>query len=78
MGAGSSQKTSLPEFRQYEGDSGVPGGQLSLDLIAVQNQDFPDSKVSIADLKPSNDHDFQCRGTKPLKNGYLTCGCYAA
>ena len=32
---GSYQKTNLPEFRQYEGDSGVPGGQLTLDLIAA-------------------------------------------
>ena len=73
---GSSQKTSLPEFRQYKGDSGVPGGQLPLDLIASHNQAFPDQNVSITDLKTNNDPNFQCRGTGPLKNGYLICGCF--
>ena len=32
--------------------------------------------MSLADLKPNSDPDFQCRGTVPLKNGFLTCGCY--
>ena len=67
--------SSPPEYREYEGDS-VPGGQLTLDLVASHNIDFPDSKVSLSDLKPNTDPDFQCRGKVPLKNGFLTCGCY--
>ena len=47
-----------------------------MDLIAAHNNDFPGSKVSLADLKPNNDPDFQCKGTEPLKNGFLTCGCH--
>ena len=74
-GGGSTQGTGSPEYRQYEGDT-VPGGQLTLDLIAAHNNDFPDSKVSLSDLKPNNDPDFQCKGTEPLKNGFLTCGCH--
>ena len=74
-GGNSTQGASSPEFREYEGDS-VPGGQLTLDLIAAHNTDFPDSKVSLSDLKPNTDPDFQCKGTVPLKNGFLTCGCY--
>ena len=67
--------SSPPEYREYEGDS-VPGGQLTLDLIAAHNIDFPNNKVSLSDLKPNTDPDFQCKGTVPLKNGFLTCGCY--
>ena len=74
-GGSSAQGASSPEYREYEGDS-VPGGQLTLDLIAAHNIDFPDSKVSLTDLKPNTDPDFQCKGTLPLKNGFLTCGCY--
>ena len=32
--------------------------------------------MSIADLKPNSDPDFQCMCTVPLKNGYLTYVCY--
>ena len=67
-GGGSTQGTGSPEYKQYEGDT-VPGGQLTLDLIAAHNNDFPGSKVSLADLKPNNDPDFQCKGTEPLKMG---------
>ena len=74
-GASSAQGASSPEYREYEGDS-VPGGQLTLDLIAAHNIDFPDSKVSLTDLKPNTDPDFQCKGTVSLKNGFLTCGCH--
>ena len=63
---GSSQETGSPGYKQYEGDT-VPGGQLTLDLIATHNQYFPDSKVSLADLKPNIDPDFLCKGTEPLK-----------
>ena len=38
--------------------------------------DFPNNKVSLSDLKPSTDPDFKCRGSLPLKNGILTCGCF--
>ena len=62
--------------QQYELYEGVPGGQLTLDLVASHNQDNPKSQVSPGDLKPSADPDFQCRGTVPLKNGILTCGCF--
>ena len=54
----------------------MPGGQLTMDLIAAHNQDNPSNQVSLADLKPNSDPDFQCRGTVALKNGILTCGCY--
>ena len=47
-----------------------------MDLIAAHHQDYPSNKVSLADLKPNSDPDFQCRGTVHLKNGFLTCGCY--
>ena len=32
-------------------------------------------QVSHRDLLPSEDPDHVCRGTVPLKNGRLTCGC---
>ena len=64
-----------PEFREYGSDT-VQGGQLTLDLVAAHNIDFPSNKVSLSDLKPSTDPEFQCKGTVPLKNGILTCGCY--
>ena len=51
--------------RQYEQYEGVPGGQLTLDLVASHNYDNPKSQVSLGDLKPSTDPDFQCRGTIP-------------
>ena len=56
-GGNSTQGASSPELREYEGDA-VPGGQLTLDLIAVHNIKFPDSKVSVSDLKPNTDPDF--------------------
>ena len=73
---GSEVLGSNPEYRQYGEDIGVPGGQLTLDLIAAHNQDFLNKKVSLADLKPNSDPDLQCRGSAPLKNGFLTCGCF--
>ena len=61
--------------RQYEYEyKGVPGGQLTLDLIASQNQDNPNSQVSPGDLKPFSDPDFQCRGTLVLKIAFLHVG----
>ena len=47
-----------------------------MDLIAAHNIDLPDSKVSLSDIKPSTEPDFQFKGTEPLKYGFLTCGCY--
>ena len=32
--------------------------------------------MSPGDLKPVNDSEHVCRGTLPLKNGMLTCGCF--
>ena len=32
--------------------------------------------MSLSDLKLSTDPEFQCKGTVPLKNGVLTCGCH--
>ena len=67
----STQSTSFaPEYIEE-----APGGQLTLDLLAVHNSES-DVKVKLSDLKPSKDPDFVCRGTLPLKNGFLTCGCY--
>jgi hypothetical protein len=67
--------TGGPEFREYTSDT-VQGGQLTLDLIAAHNIDFPHDKVSLSDLKPSTDPEFKCKGTLPFKNGILTCGCF--
>ena len=64
------------EFKQYSESDAVQGGQVTLDLLAVHNVYFPNNKVSLSDLKPSTDPEFKCRGTVPLKNGILTCGCY--
>ena len=47
-----------------------------MDLIAAQNQDNRINKVSLADLKPSSDPDFQCRGNVDWKNWIFTCGYY--
>ena len=44
--------------------------------MAAHNVNFPNNKVSLSDLKPSTDPEFKCKGTVPLKNGILTCGCY--
>ena len=64
-----------PEFREYGSDT-VQGGQLTLDLVAAHNIDFPNNMVSLSDLKPSTDPEFKCKGTVPLKNGISTCGCF--
>ena len=32
-----------PGYRQYGEDTEVPGGKITLDLIAVHNQDFPNN-----------------------------------
>ena len=56
-GGNSTQGASSPEFREYEGDS-VPGGQLTLDLIAAHNIDLPDSTVSLSDIKPNTETNF--------------------
>ena len=36
-----------PEFREYSESDSVQGGQLTLDLVAVHNVDFPNNKVSL-------------------------------
>ena len=46
-------------------------------LIASHNLMYPGTQVSPGDLKPSNEPDHVCRGTLPLKNGMLMCGCHA-
>ena len=68
--------SSSQEYKQFGEYIGVTGGQLTMDLLAAHNQDNPSNQVSLADLKPNSDPDFQCRGTVALKNGILTCGCY--
>ena len=65
-----------PEFIEYSESDTVQGGQLSLNLVAAHNVDYPNNKVSLSDLKPSTDPEFKCKGTVPLKNGLLTCVCY--
>ena len=59
-----------PEFREYASDT-VQGGQLTLDLIAAHNIDFPHDNVSLSDLKPSTDPELKCKGTMPLKKRYF-------
>jgi hypothetical protein len=41
--SGAGVLSSSLEYRQYGEDLGVPGGQLTLDLIAAHNQDFSKS-----------------------------------
>ena len=53
----------------------VAGGQLTMDLMASHNQSCPSNQVSPSDLLPSLDPDHVCRGSIPLKNGMLSCGC---
>ena len=64
------------EFIQYTEGDRVHGGQVTLDIVAMHNVDFPQSKVTLSDLKPSNDPEHKCREILPLKNGILTCGCF--
>ena len=63
-----------PEFREYDEGDRVQGGQVTLDILAMHNVDDSLCKVTLADLKPSNDPEHKCRGSLPLKNGVLTCG----
>ena len=49
--------SSSQEYKQFGEDIGVPGGQLTMDLIAAHNQDNPSKQVSLADLKPNSDQD---------------------
>ena len=65
-----------PEFREYDEGDRVHGGQVTLDILAMHNMDDPFCKVTLADLKPSCDPEHKCRGSLPLKNGVLTCGCF--
>ena len=64
------------EYIEYNDSDRVQGGQVTLDLLAIHNVDFPANKVSLSDLKASKDTEHKCRGSLPLKNGILTCGCY--
>ena len=64
------------EYVEYNPSDRVQGGQVTLDLLATHNVDFPASKVSLSDLKVNTDPEHKCRGSLPLKNGILTCGCY--
>ena len=66
--------SSSQEYKQFGEYIGVPGGQLTMDLIAAHNQDNPSNQVSLADLKPNSDPDFQCRGTGALKTGFSHVG----
>ena len=66
----------VSEFTEYSESDSVQGGQLTRDLVAAHNIDFPNNKVSLSDLSPSTDPEFKCKGTVPLKNGVLTCGCF--
>ena len=67
--------TSPPSSGSGWQDESVTGGQLTLDFIASHNQLYPGKQVSPGDLLPSNEPDHACKGTLPLKNGMLTCGC---
>lgn len=66
----------LAEFIEYTEGDRVQGGQVTLDIVATHNVDNPQCKVTLSDLKPSNDPEHKCRGSLPLKNGLLTCGCF--
>ena len=60
------------EYIEYNDSDRVQGGQITLDLVAIHNVDFPNNKVCLSDLKPSRDTEHKCRGSLPLKNGILT------
>ena len=64
------------EFIQYSERDRIHGGQVTLNIVAMHNVDFPLNKVNLSNLKPSYDPEFKCRGSLPLKNGILTCGCF--
>ena len=64
------------EYVEFISSDRVQGGQVTLDLLATHNVDFPACKVSLSDLKVNTDPENKCRGSLPLKNGLLTCGCY--
>ena len=66
----------VAEFIDYSESDSVQGGQLTRDLVAVHNIYFSNNKVSLSDLNPSTEPEFECRGTVPLKNGVLICGCF--
>ena len=53
-----------PEFREYTSDT-LQGEQLTLDLTAAQNIDFPPDKVSLSDLKPSTDPELSVKVNCP-------------
>ena len=57
------------EYVEYNPSDRVQGGQVTLDLLATHNVDFPASKVSLSDLKVNTDPEHKCRGSLPLKNG---------
>ena len=64
------------EFVEYTEESTVQGGEVTLDILAMHNVDNPQCKVTLSDLKPTNDPEHKCRRSLPLKNGLLTCGCF--
>ena len=49
------------EFIQYTESDRVQGGQVTLNIVAMHNVDFPQNKVTLSDLKPSYDPEFKCR-----------------
>ena len=58
------------EFIEYTEESTVQGGQVTLDILAMHNVDNPQCKVTLTDLKPSNDPEHKCQGSLPLKTVY--------
>ena len=63
------------EYMEYN-ESTIQGGQVTMDILAAHNEDHSECKVTLADLRPSKDPEHKCRGSLPLKNGLLTCGCW--
>ena len=50
------------EYIEYNDSDRVQGGQITLDLVAIHNVDFPNNKVCLSDLKPSRDTEHKCKG----------------
>ena len=71
---GGTQETGSLEYKQYEGGGGrsappigskTGGSSQETGSLEYKQYDFPDSKVSLADLKPNDDPGCQCKGAEP-------------
>ena len=71
---GGTQETGSLEYKQYKGGGGrssppigskAGGSSQETGSLEYNQYNFPDSKVSLADLKPNDDRGCQCKGAEP-------------